>query len=144
LTRGSDERQYCAPGVDLPVCSVMRTKYGMYPEYHTSGDDLNFVTPKALEETFEIYKKIIIALENNKKYKINCLCEPQLGKRGLYPTISIKDTNKLIYDFTNFIAYCDGNNDLIDISNIIGAPASKCIEFATKLLNAGLINDAGE
>ena len=133
LERGSDERQYCSAGVDLPVCSVMRTKYGIYPEYHTSGDDLNFVTPNALNETYEIYKKIILALEYNKKYKINCLCEPQLGKRGLYPTTSTKESNKIVRNMMNFIAYSDGTNDLIDISNITNIPVSECIEYIEKL-----------
>lgn len=139
LERGSDERQYGAPGVDLPVCSVMRTKYGIYPEYHTSGDDLNFVTANALGETFEMYQKIIIALEHNKKYKINCLCEPQLGKRGLYPTLSTKESGKSVINLTNFIAYCNGKNDLIDISNIIHVPVEELVAFVKKLTAANLL-----
>ena len=144
LERGSDERQYCAPGVDLPVCSVMRTKYAMYPEYHTSGDNLNLVTPKALEETYVVYQKIIRALENNKKYKINCLCEPQLGKRGLYPNVSTKDSGYTVYDLSNFISYCDGSNDLIDISNIINVSVDECIKHAIRLKEANLLEIVGD
>ena len=86
LHRGSDERQYNAPGVDLPVCSVCRSKYHEYPEYHTSADDMNLISADGLEWSYEIYKEIIDALEYNTKYKVNCYCEPQLGARGLYPT----------------------------------------------------------
>ena len=90
LSRGSDERQYNSPGIDLPVGSLMRTKYGEYPEYHTSGDNLSIVTSTSLFESLEMYKSLMKALENNKKYKMTVLCEPQLGKRGLYPNISTK------------------------------------------------------
>ena len=88
LHRGSDERQYNAPGVELPVCSVCCSKYHEYPEYHTSADDMSLISPKGLQRAFDIYKEIIMSLEYNTKYKVNCYCEPQLGARGLYPTES--------------------------------------------------------
>jgi len=131
LQRGSDERQYCAPGVDLPVCSVMRSKYGKYPEYHTSFDNLKLVTSKGLEESFEVYKKIIDVLENNFYYKVTVLGEPQLGKRGLYPDACTPDTDyDLAFLYRNFLAYADGKNDLIDIANIIGISADRLIDIA--------------
>ena len=131
LQRGSDERQYCAPGVDLPVCSVMRSKYAEYPEYHTSLDNLELVTPKGLEESFNIYKKIIDVLENNFYYKVTVLGEPQLGKRGLYPDACTPDTDyDLAFLYRNFLAYADGKNDLIDIANIIGISADRLIDIA--------------
>ncbi|MHB8062978.1 MAG: DUF4910 domain-containing protein [Ruminiclostridium sp.] len=140
LTRGSDERQYCSPGVDLPVCSIMRTKYGQYPEYHTSGDDLDLISAKALGESFDVYKQCILALENNYNYKINCLCEPQLGKRGLYPTISSKNSANEVRTMMNFIAYSDGQNDLIDISNIIKVPVKDLLDIVKKLVDSELIS----
>lgn len=140
LERGSDERQYCSPGVDLPVCSIMRSKYGEYPEYHTSADNMNFITPMALEGSFEIYKQCIIALENNYKYKINCLGEPQLGKRGLYPTISTKTSGKTVRNMMNVIAYMDGNNDVIDLSNITSVPITEVLDIIDRLSNVGLIS----
>jgi len=131
LQRGSDERQYCAPGADLPFCSVMRTKYGEYPEYHTSLDDLNLVTPEGLEGALEVYKKIVVALERNHRYRVTVVGEPQLGKRGLYPDACTPDTD---YDqaflYRNFLAYADGRNDLITIAEILNVSAYALAEVA--------------
>ena len=140
LERGSDERQYCAPGIDLPVCSVMRTKYGQYPEYHTSADDFSVVTESGLQGAFEVYKDIVTLLERNWKYKVQCECEPQLGKRGLYPTISFKGSaGDYIRNMINFLAYADGENDLIEISEIINVPVSQLYPMIDKLVDNGLI-----
>jgi len=139
LEKGSDERQYNAPGVDLPVCCVMRSKYGTYPEYHTSLDNLDFVSPEGLLGSYDVLRECLILIEKNCKYKINCLCEPQLGKRGLYPTVSTKATPKIVRSMMNFIAYADGENDLIDISNRINVPAWKLHPIAAKLMKAGLL-----
>lgn len=139
LERGSDERQYNAPGVDLPVCVICRSKYGEYFEYHTSKDNLELISPEGLLGAYEVYQQCILALENNYRYKINVLCEPQLGKRGLYPTISQKGTYDEVKTMTDFIAYADGNNDLIDISNIIEVPIKSLISVVNKLLEHNLI-----
>ena len=139
LKRGSDERQYNAPGVDLPVCAICRSKYGEYPEYHTSKDNLDFISPEGLAGSFDVYKQCIIALENNYKYKVKVLCEPQLGKRGLYPTISQKGSSKVVKTMTDFIAYADGNNDLIDIGNIIDVPVEELVPIIKNLIDNDLI-----
>ncbi|NQY86535.1 MAG: DUF4910 domain-containing protein [Colwellia sp.] len=140
LQRGSDERQYCAPGVDLPVCSVMRTKYGEYPEYHTSLDNLELISPAGLQGGFNILQQCILLLENNHKYEVTVLCEPQLGKRGLYPTLSSMNEDYTdIRTMMNFITYCDGNHDLVDIANKIGCYAINLIPLAEKLYKEGLL-----
>ncbi len=139
LDRGSDERQYCSPGVDLPIATICRTKYGQYPEYHTSLDDLTLISPTGLYGGYEKLMKAIELLEKNNYYKVNVSCEPQLGKRGLYPTISTKETGAIVRDMMNFIAYADGNNDLIDIANIIGVQAEDLYDIVDDMKRANLI-----
>ena len=85
--RGSDERQYCSPEVELPVVGISRTKYGTYPEYHTSLDNLDLISPPGLEGGYSVVKKIIQTLERNAFYKSTVSCEPQYSKRGLYPNL---------------------------------------------------------
>lgn len=139
LDRGSDERQYCAPGVDLPVASLMRSKYGAYPEYHTSLDDLTLISPQGLEGSFIALQQCLQLLEENYKYKTMTLCEPQLGKRGLYPSISTRSSHLQVRAMMDFIAYADGNHDLLEIADIIGIDGKTCIEIAQKLNTAGLL-----
>ena len=139
LDRGSDERQYCSPGVDLPIATICRSKYGAYPEYHTSLDDLTLISPSGLYGGYEKIKKAIELFEKNNYYKVNVLCEPQLGKRGLYPTISTKTSGDIVRTMMDFIAYADGNNDLIDIANIIGVQAQELFDIVEKMKTAKLI-----
>lgn len=140
LERGSDERQYCAPMVDLPVVSVMRSKYGKYPEYHTSLDNLSLVSPEGLGGTYELLKKCLTALERNYRYQITTLCEPQLGKRNLYPTLSTKSSvGDQIKTMMNLLAYCDGEKDLLDISEIIKVPLEACYPIIDVLFEQKLL-----
>lgn len=139
LERGSDERQFCAPGIDLPVCTFCRTKYVKYKEYHTSADNLDYISPEGLGGALDVMVKFVNAMEHNEVYRIKCLCEPQLGKRGLYPTVSQKGSYDAVKALTDFIAYADGTNDLVEISNIIHQPADVLIPIADKLLANDLI-----
>lgn len=139
LKRGSDERQYNAPGVDLPVVGFCRSKFGEYPEYHTSADDLSLVSPEGLQGAYDVMTQVIDALEMNQSYQVQVLCEPQLGKRGLYPTTSQKGSYDKVKSMVNFIAYADGKTDLIDISNKILVPIGELIRVVKKLKVSNVI-----
>lgn len=139
MKRASDERQYGSAGVGLPVCAFCRSKYHEYPEYHTSADDLSLISPEGLQGSYEVMVKVIDALEHNRHYCITVPCEPQLGKRGLYPTISQKGTYAAFRAMQHFTAYADGRNDLIDISNLIGTPVDQLIPIVAKLMDHNLV-----
>ena len=138
---GSDERQYCSPGFNLPVGSIMRTRYGKYNEYHTSADNKSFVSFDAMEESVNICSEIINLVDKN-AYYINLMpyCEPQLGKRGLYPTMgSMKDTSQFVNAMMWVLNQSDGSKDLLEISNISGLKFSDIFSAAESLAEAGLI-----
>jgi len=139
LDRGSDERQYCSPGIDLPIASVTRSKYHEYPQYHTSLDNLDFVSQSGLEGSLSVYQKIIECIENNYIIQSTVLCEPQLGKRELYPKFTTKDSMHDIEDMMNLIAYADGANSLLDIANLVGAPLWKLKPLLDNLVNEKLV-----
>ena len=119
LKRGSDERQYNSPGIDLKISSIFRSKYGEFPEYHTSLDNFNLVTLKGCIGGFNVAKKSIEILLERIYPKCKIMCEPQMGKRGLYPTLSTKNENKLTRSYMDFLQYADGTNSLEKISNLI-------------------------
>ena len=135
LERGSDERQYCAPGVDLPLCTFCRSKFYDYPEYHTSADNLDIISEEGLQGALHVISSCINILEENHKYQTTCLCEPQLGKRGLYPEISKKGIYDEVRKLQDFILYADGTNDLLEISEIIDYPAVCLLDMLPKLLD---------
>jgi aminopeptidase-like protein len=139
LERGSDERQYGSAGVDLPVCAFCRSLFREYPEYHTSADNMNIISPEGFQGAYEVMVKVINALENNGYYQMLCKCEPQLGRRGLYPTVSMKGVYDAVRTMQHFIAYADGRNDLIGISNIIGTPVDELIPIKDKLMEHQLL-----
>lgn len=141
--KGSDERQYCSPLVDLPVVSIMRSKYGSagFREYHTSLDNLDLITPQGLLGAFEIYRRCIDALENARIYRAVIPGEPQLGKRGLYPDLSTTDTFAAVKNMMGVLAYADGAHDVADIAGILGASEQECAAIAERLSAAGLLEE---
>jgi len=139
LDRGSDERQYCWPGVDLPVVSIMRVGYNGYPEYHTSLDDLTLISPAGLAGGFAAIRKFIELLESNHVYNVTVLCEPQLGRRGFYPTLGGRDVVNSVRSVSNVLAYADGTRDLVDIATHIGISPEEAIDIAKRLEDAGLL-----
>ena len=146
LNRGSDERQYNMPGVDIPICGIYRSKSNEYEQYHTSLDNMDFVSVKALGDSFDFILDLIFVLEHNTIYKNLCLCEPQLGKRGLYPKTSSRGSSKAEGHFKtiDFLAYTDGTHDLIAVANIIGLSFIDTFTIAEKLENAGLIENTNK
>jgi aminopeptidase-like protein len=138
---GSDERQYCSPGFNLPVGSLVRTMYGKYPEYHTSGDNKEFISFEAMEKTVNKYLEIIEIIEKNDKY-VNTMpfCEPQLGKRGLYPTLgSQKEMQSVVMAMMWILNLADGESDLIDISNRSKISLKELIPVVDMLIKNGLL-----
>lgn len=139
LDRQSDLRQYCSPGVDLPMVTLMRSKYGEYPEYHTSLDNLDLISTDGLFGGFTVLKRCIECLEHNETLKVTVRCEPQLGKRGLYPNLSTKENKLIVQNMMNLIAYCDGSNDLLSVAEIIGVPMWELYEIVFNLKENGLL-----
>ena len=123
LHRGSDERTYCAPGIDLPLISLMRSRYGDYPEYHTSLDDLErVVTPSGLQGGFDFVRDCIEELETEPVLSASQLGEPQLGRRGLYHAMLNKNTSAEVMLRTNALAYADGHHSIRDIAELTESP----------------------
>ena len=139
LKRGSDERQYNSAGVDLPVACFCRSKFGEYPEYHTSADDMTLVSPAGFQGGYDVMTQVVDALEYNRIYVMTQPCEPQLGKRGLFPTVSKKGSYDAVMAMMYFMTYADGRNDLIGISEITGVPVRELTEIVDKLYANGLI-----
>ena len=143
---GYDERQYASPGYNLPVGSLTRTPNGRYPEYHTSADNLEFVRPECLADTFARYVDILNLLENNKKYiNLNPKGEPQLGRRGLYGMFGgRKEAQSLEMALLWVLNLSDGEHSLLDIAERAGLAFPVIQEAAGALFNAGLLQELAE
>ena len=153
LSRGSDERQFNSPGIDIPIGSIMRTKYGEYPEYHTSLDNFNLVTEKGLRGGFHIAKKILENMQTKrnlsiyyrktkKRHQKNPIslvkCEPHLSKRNLYHFINLNKKN-LFRKYLDFLQYSDGTNNINNISKIIKISLNETLKIQKILKNKNLI-----
>jgi len=151
---GSDERQYSSPGVRIPVATICKDKYHEFKEYHTSADNLNFVKPEYVFESLELYRRVQNILDSNTRI-ISTIDggEPQLGARGLYPTIggankqSVSKSREESAGFdldsvmwTLFLA--DGEHDLISIAEKSGSNYSDILSVFKKLELAGLVTRA--
>lgn len=141
LARGSDERQYCAPGIDLPFCTFCRSKFHEYKEYHTSADNMSFISEEGMRGSLEVLQKCIRLLEADGSYKNTVLCEPELGKRGLYPTVSQKGNYSSVKIYQNILAYADGRRDLIDLSELLDIDPSELIKAVSKLAEQKLLRN---
>lgn len=143
---GSDERQYCSPGINLPVGTLMRGIPATFPEYHTSADNLEFVDPDYLYDSYENCLKIIMALDQDKKYINNFpMGEPQLGKFNLYRKIgSQKVAASAQNAFKWLLNYSDGKHSLLDVSYKSGIDFFDIVKFAEILADASLLSEFDE
>lgn len=141
LDRGSDERQYCAPGVDLPISSIMRTKYGEYPEYHTSDDVLGeVVTGPGLMGAYSLYRALVEKIEGQVFPKSLVMCEPHLGKRGLYDNISKVGSSRGSRNLLDVWSYCDGKHTIKSLAEKTGLPVEGVRKILQKLYQEGLVS----
>jgi len=139
LDRGSDERQYCSPGIDLPIASVMRTKYGEYKEYHTSLDNLDYISQEGLFGAYEVLTKCIECIEKNKIYKATTLCEPQMGRRNLRSTLGGGDISTDVMLMSNILSYSDGCHDLLAMAEKFNVSIFEMFSSVDALVKEGLI-----
>ena len=137
---GYDERQFCSPGFDLPVGCFMRTPPGRFPEYHTSADDMSFITPEALGDSMARLLEVVSVLESNRAY-VNQKPhgEPRLGKRGLYNTTGGSGPADLQMAMLWVLNMSDGTRDLLDIASRSGMPFATLRHAAELLAKTDLL-----
>jgi aminopeptidase-like protein len=137
---GYDERQYCSPGFNLPVGCLMRSVWGTFPEYHTSADDLSFITPQRLAESLRVCTAVADVLENNLRYRnLSPFCEPQLGKRNLYRSTGGEAIGAEINARLWVLNLSDGEHSLLDIAERSALPFSAISDAAQILRDRGLL-----
>jgi aminopeptidase-like protein len=135
---GGDERQFCSPGFDLPVGAFSRTPADQFPEYHSSADDLDFVRPEKLGESFAAVVDVIGVLEANGTYvNLSPYGEPQLGRRGLYRGLGGGSSEEMAILWV--LSLSDGTNTLLDIAERAGLPFETVREAATRLESKELL-----
>ncbi len=137
---GYDERQYCSPGINLPMGCFMRTPNGKYPQYHTSADNLDFVTAPALAESLDMLLSVIQAIEKNGRFlNLNPKCEPQLGRRGLYRRVGGTNNSRLEEAMLWALNLSDGDHSLLDIAERSKLDINEVFEASQKLAQHGLL-----
>jgi aminopeptidase-like protein len=141
---GYDERQFCSPGFNLPVGCLMRTPYGTYREYHTSADNLAFISAESLGESLAVCLRIVQVLERNACYlNQSPKGEPQLGRRGLYRrTGGELDRGSREIAMLWALNLSDGGCSLLDIAERSGLPFASVVAAADALVEHGLLKPA--
>ena len=150
--RGSDERQYCSPGFNLPVGSIMRSMYGTFPQYHTSFDNRDFISFDAMRESIDAYEDVLKAIELNRYYRNRVgFGEPQLGKYGLYPSLDnardarrAKEAKEYSDAMMWLLSLADGSSDLLAISERCGIKIELLSEIASRCMEAGIMDASDE
>ena len=140
--RGSDERQWCSPAVNLPICSLMTKKYHDYPEYHTSLDNLEFISIEGFEKIISLYLSIIDLLEKNLTFLNENLGEPKLDSIGLYPIVNKDGNSSHLYvrNILNILNMLDGEIDTLMISETLGLDFDEVFTVLKILHTNGIIS----
>lgn len=142
---GYDERHYNSPGFDLPIGRLSRTPHGEFPEYHTSADDLDFVDRATLSDTLAAYLEVLDVLEADVSFiKLKPFGEPQLGRRGLYPSVGGRTADNQVMAMLWVLSYSDGGHSLLDIAELSGMTFVEIRQAAMKLETAGLLAPTGD
>jgi aminopeptidase-like protein len=143
---GGDERQFCAPGFDLPVGSLTRTPHGQYPEYHTSADNLDLIDSAALADSLDALAEILDVLEDDVVLeRVDGRGEPQLGRRGLYETlgaglpVQVEESRQALLWTLNL---ADGRHGLLEVAERSGLPFGRIRAITDVLLDAGLVRES--
>ena len=137
--RGSDERQYCWPLIDLPFVSMMRSMYNTYPEYHTSADDINFVSEKGMRGAFQVIKTAIDIIQNERIPIVKTYGEPKLDKIDLYRNHSLSGVAQEPNKYLQVLTYCDGKNELSYVKELSGLDNDEFTKVVERLLISDLI-----
>ena len=140
---GYDERQYCSPAFNLPVGCFMRTPHGKYPEYHSSADNLDFIKPDSLSQSYARCVEVFDLLEGNRTFmNQNPKCEPQLGRRGLYRSIAgQQDKQMQELALLWVLNWSDGHHSLLDIADRADVSFHNVRSAAKALLEVGLLKE---
>ena len=143
---GYDERQYGSPGINLPVGCLSRSSYGTFPEYHTSADDMSFITAEAMQDSLEKLERVMFAVDQNTRHlNLKPMAEPMLGKYGLYDkTGGAKSDGFDELALLWVLGYSDGSNDLLAISEISGIDFEVVLQAAQRLTEVGLLGELTE
>ncbi len=145
LDRGSDERQFNSPFIDLGITTICKSKFGNFKEYHTSLDNFSFVTKKGIYQSFKIVKESIKNLSETEIPVSKVICEPHLSKRKLYPTLSKVskfDKNSIeSKNILNFLQYSDKTNSIYQISKLIKLDIKKTFKIFNILKKIKLIQN---
>lgn len=138
---GYDERQFCSPGFNLPVGMFQRSLYGTFPEYHTSADNLDFIEPEYLDQSFNTIMQAIEITERNwRPVNLSPKGEPQLGRRGLYGSTggdnrSAQNAMALLW----VLNLADGEHSILDMAERAKLPFATLADAADRLRDAGLL-----
>jgi aminopeptidase-like protein len=143
---GYDERQFCSPGFNLPVGCLMRTPYGQFPEYHTSGDDLDFIKPLSLADSLRKALAALDVLEHDRRFlNLNPRGEPQLGRRGIFHALSERTEGEVHERALLWVLnFSDGVHTLLDIAERSGISFIAVQNAAEILVSCGLLKEAAE